>query len=446
MDNKSSLHNNDLFLKQQNLGIEILKNCRNELYRLYPYLDGAFASVSYQASHQTKSIGTEGNVFYFSPDFLLSTYLGNASAVRRGYLHLLLHCLYLHILPDKRHMDPCWNLACDMAVEQIITGEKRSELEKPFFSEAARTDHKYYVRQTCLKEMGRTALSAEKIYQMILTGQFTCTLKDMEQAFLFDDHSFWKENLPLEKAKSIRKKWGKIRAHTGQNHYGLSQNAGTAKGMEEEDGILPHKSRYDYRRFLKLFAVPREEAELDTESFDYISYTYGMEYYGNLPFLEPLEYKEGNKLEELVIAIDTSGSCSAKTVQQFLAETYSIFEEKENFFKKMKVFLIQCDCCIQDVAVIHSEEEWKEYSKNVKIHGRAGTDFRPVFRYIEQQRQQKELRNLKALIYFTDGDGIYPTQKPDYETAFVFLKKTKGMDLVPAWSIRLLVALDGNPS
>ena len=35
------------------------------------------------------------------------------------------------------------------------------------------------------------------------------------------------------------------------------------------------------------------------------------------------------------------------------------------------------------------------------------------------------MRNLKALIYFTDGDGIYPRQKPDYETAFVFVKKTE---------------------
>ena len=45
--------------------------------------------------------------------------------------------------------------------------------------------------------------------------------------------------------------------------------------------------------------------ELDTESFDYIFDNYGMEHYGNLPLIEPLEYKEVNRLEELVIAIDT---------------------------------------------------------------------------------------------------------------------------------------------
>ena len=157
-----------------------------------------------------------------------------------------------------------------------------------------------------------------------------------------------------------------------------------------------------------------------------------MEHYGNLPLIEPLEYKEVNRLEELVIAIDTSGSCDGETVRRFLGETYSILSEKENFFHKMKVYLIQCDCCIQDVKVIHSEEEWKEYSKNITIQGRGGTDFRPVFRYVKEQQEKKEIRSLKALIYFTDGDGIYPGSKPDYETAFVFLHKTEKMEACSA--------------
>ena len=51
----------------------------------------------------------------------------------------------------------------------------------------------------------------------------------------------------------------------------------------------------------------------------------------------------------------------------------------------------------------------------------------------------QELQNLKALIYFTDGDGIYPRQKPDYETAFVFVKKTENMKLVPDWAYKLVI-------
>ena len=216
----------------------------------------------------------------------------------------------------------------------------------------------------------------------------------------------------------------------------------TYSSKEEELEEL-YKSRYDYRKFLRKFAFPREEIQLDEDSFDYIFYNYGMEHYGNLPLIEPLEYKEVNRLEELVIAIDTSGSCDGETVRRFLGETYSILSEKENFFHKMKVYLIQCDCCIQDVKVIHSEEEWKEYSKDITIQGRGGTDFRPVFRYVKEQQEKKEIRRLKALIYFTDGDGIYPGSKPDYETAFVFLHKTEKMELVPPWAIRLVAEQEG---
>lgn len=175
------------------------------------------------------------------------------------------------------------------------------------------------------------------------------------------------------------------------------------------------------------------------ESFDYIYYSYGMKHYKNMPLIEHLEYKEGHKLEELVIAIDTSGSCSAEMVRRFLQESYGILGEKENFFRHMKVYFIQCDCVIQDVVCVHSEEEWKQYCKKLEIQGRAGTDFRPVFRYVEKLRRERELKDLKGLIYFTDGDGIYPREAPEYETAFVFVKKTEGMKFVPKWA-RCLVA------
>lgn len=89
--------------------------------------------------------------------------------------------------------------------------------------------------------------------------------------------------------------------------------------------------------------------------------------------------------------------------------------------------------------MIHSEEEWKEYMRTVKIQGRSGTDFRPVFRFIKAEQEKKNLKALKALLYFTDGDGIYPGEKPDYETAFVFVKKTDNMKFVPAWAYRLII-------
>lgn len=57
------------------------------------------------------------------------------------------------------------------------------------------------------------------------------------------------------------------------------------------------------------------------DSFDYIPYHYGLCMYQNMPFIEPLEYTETKRLEELVIAIDTSSSCSREMVQFFRGDS-----------------------------------------------------------------------------------------------------------------------------
>ena len=158
-----------------------------------------------------------------------------------------------------------------------------------------------------------------------------------------------------------------------------------------------------------------------------------------MPLIEPLEYKEVRRLEELVIAIDTSGSCSPETVSRFLSETYEILSRQENFFKKMKVYFIQCDCTIQDVRLIQSKEDWLDYAHDIRIRGRSGTSFTPVFEYVAALRERKELKNLKALLYFTDGDGAYPTQAPNYETTFVLLKEASHPELLPPWAKCLVI-------
>ena len=387
--------------RQEELGIHILENIRNELYYYFPYLDGAFACISGKGSEETRTIGTDGEFFLFSPEYLLELYVKKPEAVRRGYLHMLLHCLYLHLFLENQEDRRLWNLACDIAVEQIISREKIPVLETGGNAKK--------IREKVFHILGNGADSAEKICRKLKEQTFPFHLEELEETFHFDDHTLW-DNCTGEKGKKTREKWNRLLSYTAANRQDHRKRRGSQKGDQREDAGPIRSGRYDYKKFLRQFSVLR---------------------------------KEVNRLEELVIAIDTSGSCDGETVRRFLGETYSILSEKENFFHKMKVYLIQCDCCIQDVKVIHSEEEWKEYSKDITIQGRGGTDFRPVFRYVKEQQEKKEIRRLKALIYFTDGDGIYPGSKPDYETAFVFLHKTEKMELVPPWAIRLVAEQEG---
>ncbi len=401
------------------LGAQILQNCMGELLSLFPQLDTAFSALSYAPDRNLSGVGTDGKTIRFSPPGLLRRYRDDPAVVRRGYLHLLLHCLYLH--PFEGRTGRLWDLAADMAVEQVIEGAGIPRL-------ALGQDS---VRAACFRIMGGRARSAAELRGMLAGGAFPFSPEEMEAAFRWDDHALWTRETRAEG----RRRWANLASGVGRGGTRAGRNAGNGVEVLE----VPRQGAYDYRRFLRQFTVQREEVRLDPENFDQVFYHFGLDCYGNLPLIEPLEYQEVHRLEELVIAIDTSGSCSARTVQEFLSETYAVVSARENFFREMKVYLIQCDCMVQSVTVIRSPEDWAQSCERIAIQGRGGTDFTPVFRYVEDLRRKKELKNLKALLYFTDGDGVYPREPTDYQTAFVFLHQNDKMEHVPPWAVRLVL-------
>ena len=103
---------------------------------------------------------------------------------------------------------------------------------------------------------------------------------------------------------------------------------------------VENRERYDYKKFLRKFAVLKEEMQVDADSFDYVFYTYGLELYGNMPLIEPQETKEMYRVEDFVIVIDTSMSCSGELVKRFLEETYAVLCESESYFRKINIHII----------------------------------------------------------------------------------------------------------
>jgi predicted metal-dependent peptidase len=90
-----------------------------------------------------------------------------------------------------------------------------------------------------------------------------------------------------------------------------------------------------------------------------------------------------------------------------------------------------------------TQEEFDEYIKNMKLRGFGGTDFRPVFEYVEKLRHEKAFHDLKGLLYFTDGYGNYPKKMTDYQTAFVFLEHDEYVErTVPPWAIKVILEKD----
>lgn len=108
---------------------------------------------------------------------------------------------------------------------------------------------------------------------------------------------------------------------------------------------------------------------------------------------------------ELVIAIDSSGSVDEVVLAQFIGEIESICE----LFGSYSIELLVCDDRVRSHQRFTNGE-----SLTYLLEGGGGTDFTPVFEFIEMQ-----LSPPKMLLYFTDLDGKFPMTEPYYETLWI---------------------------
>lgn len=200
-----------------------------------------------------------------------------------------------------------------------------------------------------------------------------------------------------------------------------------------------NRPRRDYREFLRRFCRLDEELKVDDADFDPIFYTFGLQRYGNMPLVEPLEFKEESKIREFVIALDTSGSVEGELVKRFVEETYAILSSSASFFADVNVHIVQCDARIRSDTVISSRDELDACMRSFRLEGFGGTDFRPVFSYVDGLVEDGVFENLRGLVYFTDGFGVFPDAAPSYDTAFVFVDGGGYVPNVPAWAFKVVV-------
>ena len=422
----------------ENICRKILESSRNALYINMRYLDVALSSLAWEITTDIPRIGTDGLKIAYEPHYLADLYRENPMLVNRVYLHMVFHCIFRHLFrpcPEDREL---WNLSCDMAVEALIDGMHHRSIRMgvhPF-------------RRAVYDELRKTlkVLTAEGIYRELKKADYRPEQRArMVQEFCIDDHTYWPA-LPEEEGPKppsplmakLKKHWKDV-SDRMQTELSIGREAGTEDGDLSDELAVENRERYDYRTFLKKFAVLKEEMQIDPDSFDYVFYSYGLRMYGNMPLIEPQEWKETHKIEEFVIVIDTSMSCSGDLVRKFLEETYHILAETESFFRKVHIRILQCDDAVRADQLITTGEELKQYMDHLQLYGDGGTDFRPAFTYVQQLIDQGEFKNLKGLLYFTDGKGTFPRKRPPYDAAFILFREDYKEVSVPPWAIRLML-------
>lgn len=412
---------------------DILKNARNELYLHMRFLDNALSALAFQGEMSVHPVAVDGTFLYYQPEELMHMFRQNRETINRVYLHSLFHCLFWHIYPEEKADVQYWNLACDMAVEHMIDGLYLKCVHRPSNS----------VRRQAwmlLKEEGRV-MTAQRIYRKLQELHLPeAKMQEFRREFYGDDHKKWYETPPTHpRVRQQKKNWEDIRNRMQTEMETFSKEAAKDSQSLMEQLEAENRHRYDYREFLRKFSVLKEEMKVDMDTFDYIFYHYGMDMYGNMPLIEPLETKEERKVEDFVIVIDTSMSCKGELIQKFLEETYAVLSETESFFRRIHVHIIQCDEKVQSDVLIENAAQLREYMNNFTVIGQGGTDFRPPFVYVEELMRQKRFSRLRGLLYFTDGYGTFPAKMPPYETAFIFMKEDYQDIDVPPWAMKLIL-------
>ena len=400
--------------------------------------------------NRSYGMGTDGKNLYYHPEYVLRVYQKEKGFVSRMYMHLVVHGIFRHFFVNPQIEQRKWDLACDMATEYIIESWKLD-----FADISAGADEKRELDRI-RKNVG--LMNAEKIYGYLKKTKES-EIDRLEKIFRRDDHSFW---YPETKNRNdvIQVKSGQV----NQNREVMFSNQKLEelwkqvakkiqvdletfmKSRSGETGDflvnlkLANRKKQDYSAFLRKFTRLGERMKINDEEFDYNFYTYGMQLYGNMPLIEPLEYKDVRVVKTFVTVIDTSGSVEEEKLRRFLEKTYQILKSGQESEDRVNFHLVQCDALVQKDVKITSEKELEQVMEDLTLYGRGGTDFRPAFEYIEELRKNGELTNLNGMLYFTDGMGVYPRKKPEYPVAFIYDSEVLDkIPEVPAWAIRYLM-------
>jgi len=406
---------------------KILILLKDSLYLDFRYLDRALNALSPVPDERIRTFAVDGTALFFSTEQILRLYPKNPLFLQRALLHSTLHCIFRHLWIRRNREPGLWHLACDIVVERMIDAFRKSSVLRALSG----------IRTSLYRELEDAAIpvTAANVYDYLADASED-RRRQLAVEFFVDDHRYWpKEETLSPMQKQAGDMWNRIGRRTDQELSTRAGEAGDASSIlhTQVEASRPGRS---YADFLRRFTVLHEEMHIDQDSYDPGYYSYGLRLYKNMPLIEHPESREISKILEFVIVLDTSYSTSGELVRLFLHKTFDIIRQRDHFFRESRIHIIQADSKVQTHEIIKNEKDIDRMMTGFDLKGGGSTDFRPAFAYIDRLRKEGELRQMKGLLYFTDGKGTFPKKAPAYRTAFVFI----GADSkhpVPDWAMRV---------
>ena len=408
---------------------KVLALARDSIVVRYRFFDKALAAIKLTEEPHLGGYVCDAGRLSYDPARLVADFKDDGNIAVRLLLHVIFHNIFMHFSRKDIAREDYWDTATDIAVENAVLslGSEYSRL----------TDTEV---QTVLSKLNKWVprLSAESLYREFMVGGISDeSAKQFARLFSLDRHRHSvKDSGKKDEITISEDDWERISRRVAAELKSFSKDIKGADTILLNLKEASHK-KYDYDDILRRFAVMSEEIKVSPDEFDYIYYTYGLSMYGDMPLVEPLEYTDEKKIKEFVIAVDTSASVRGKAVEGFLTRTYDILSQSLSFAESMNVHVIQCDSDVTSDIVITDRNMLSSVADELQVKGFGATDFRPVFEYVGDMIQRREFKDIKGLIYFTDGYGIYPENPPGYDCMFVFDRKDEYRSPVPGWAIEV---------
>jgi predicted metal-dependent peptidase len=319
--------------------------------------------------------------------------------------HELLHIVFFHLdnfdrFPNKK----LYNIAADLEINQYIESEYKGEKW-----EGLEYDQGIFEKLNLLSKQG-TKYYYEQIQEEI-TKNPNGEMAQMMNGIEGDWHDLWEtmEGMSEAERKLISK----------QIDHQLKEIA--SELSKKNRGLIPGElSQYINSLF-----------EVKEPVIDWKSYLRRFSSQSTKVITKKSRHKPNKRFEDnpalkikprknTLVAIDTSGSVSDKELVEFFNEIYHIYKSGTD------VTVVECDTQIQRVY------EYKGKLEDLKVAGRGGTDFEPVFEYALKNKNK-----YNNLIYLTDGECTAPQTKILKPVLWVHSSKSDINNNLPGSKIKI---------
>jgi len=276
--------------------------------------------------------------------------------------HEVLHILNKHILRSRNKNPLIFNIAGDCAINQYIQELPKGALLPKHFKLEENKETEYYYKKL---------MKNVKQYTVDKDGNVKDE-KGNTVGKVIDDHSLWdKGNKDKDYQHQIVKNVIKKTLEHTKDYGHLPQSI-----QQEIRKALLHEVA-NWRSILQRF-INRATLVFSVPTRKKLNRRFGF-------------YYDGTRVEcklDLLVAIDTSGSISDGDLSLFFSEIDKIKA------LGMRVTIAEIDA---DVHRVYRYNQMPK-SKGMRVYGRGGTDFKPLFHYVKNKMKQKP----DCIIYLTD--------------------------------------------